>query len=131
MSEGAVMPEMNINDLLDQIRAMLDTKIDKLETDIKGSIGELKSKIDDINNKHSESNERLTAVEAITKSCEQAKVGQGQRLGSLEQSFAVFQARQEAKEELKKENIKGTSEWVRWIPGTLIGIAAFIFALVK
>lgn len=131
MNEETVMPEMNINDLLDQIRAMLDAKIDKLETDIKGSIGELKSKVDDISNRHSESNERLTAVEAVTRSCETARVDQGRRLGEIERELSSFRVAVETEKTVRAGLAKSTGEWTRWVPGVLIGIAGFLYAVLK
>ena len=127
MTEAVIMPDVNMNELLDQIRAMLDTKIDKLETDIKGSIGELKSKVDDINSRHSESNERLTAVESVARSCEMARIDQGRRLGEIERDLSSFQVAIKTEAAVRDKMATGAGTWARWIPSLIAGIIAIVY----
>lgn len=125
---------MTMGELLDQIRALFDSKINKLEIDLKQSINEVRERLEDLNVKHSESSERLTAVETKVDMCENARIDQGRRVGELERLVMRIETRIETREETKKQEGDKTAGWVRWAPTLVfgaLGAAGVIVALTK
>jgi DNA repair exonuclease SbcCD ATPase subunit len=117
--------------MLDQIRALLDTKIDKLETDLKTSIGEVKTKIDDLNIRHSESNERLTAVEAKVETCNATRIDQGRRLGEIERDLQSFRVAVETEKQVRGSMGQSAGNWVRFLPAAITGLIAVAYFVEK
>lgn len=126
------------NEIVEQIRIMLDMKLEKLENDIKESINELKVKVDDVALKQSAFSERLSNLESKMSITEQSRVSQGSRLGELDNKLTKLTVEIETKEKMQQEfkastlnTKKSVADWVRWIPPLIVGIIAFIVSLVK
>lgn len=128
------MPEITTAELLEQIRSIFDSRIEKMEQDLKQSIGVVASRLEDLNVRHSESAERLTAVETKVATCEQARIDQGRRLGELERTMMRMETRIETREETREKAGQNAGNWARWVPSVifgLLGAAGVIVALLK
>jgi len=114
--------EMDTDKLLERIQSIMETKFDKFESDIKASISELKDKVDIMNDRQSNMSERTNALELKVCEIERSKADQGKRMGDLEKDFVTFKTEVITAGKTKVEMMRGTSDWVRWVPSFIFGI---------
>ena len=110
-----------VYDRFDKTDAAIVALRDELAEDIK----QLSVKVDEVNKSHFALSDRVTRLESGMAVVDEGRKNQGERLGKLENNMAVMIATNDGRQEVKKN----TSEWVKWIPGFIFGLAALLLAL--